>query len=422
MIAWILRYVDDARDEALRAAGLAATGEKLASGSTVRQMQKNLIDKLQKQGFMTVQYGSGERAYQVSLDAYAEMVARSTTREAGNMARETQLKENGYDLMKMSVHFPTCEVCARLQGRVYSISGEDKRFPSIVRVYRNGYRNVHPNCRHIMAPFIEEFRTEDEMQTEIAESNKPFVDPRPEVEKKLYNEEQAKNRRIRQDRYQYERYKARLGEDAPKSFSAFRRMKRVEGEAWENLQGKYKELGKTVVDWKYIQSSEWEDKFKSITPAPPVNVQIKNLAEQILKHRQGTFYEDMYVIDANTGKLKGFQTQSKTAFQVDTNDSLRTAFNNAEDNSLIGIHNHPKSSIPSLGDLNAIVSRSSMKQGVIICHDGTIFTYTKPKAIISEFEYERYLTKHNRYSKMTMEDKGFQDMGLDFSFEYRRIE
>lgn len=261
----ILRYVDTSRDEALRVSGLAATGEKLASGSTVRQMQKNLVGKLQEQGFMTVQYGSGGNAYQVSLDTYTAMVARSTTREAGNMARETQLKENGYDLMKMSVHFPTCEVCAPLQGRVYSISGKDKRFPPIERVYRNGYRNVHPNCRHVMTPFIEELQTDDEMQIEIAESNKPFVDPRPEVEKKLYNKEQQKNRRIRQDRYQYERYKARLGEDAPKSFRAFRQMKTANGVKWEELQEKYRYTG--VID-RIVKNNPSAIVFEKGTPVP----------------------------------------------------------------------------------------------------------------------------------------------------------
>ena len=239
----ILRYVDESRDEALRAAGLLATGEKLASGGTVGKMQKNLLAKLQEQGFMTVQYGSGLKAYQVPLDAYASMVARSTTREAGNIAREKQLEENGYDLMKMSTHYPTCELCAPLQGRVYSISGNDARFPAISRAYRNGYRNVHPNCRHVMTPYIESLQEESELQADIEASNQPFEDPRPEVERNLYNKQQAQNRQARQDLYQYERYKARLGEEAPKTFSAFRRLKNKGGEPWEDLRYYYKYKG-----------------------------------------------------------------------------------------------------------------------------------------------------------------------------------
>ena len=236
----ILRYVDSAQDNALRRAGLEATGEKFASSSTLRQMQKNMIAKLQTEGFMTVQYGSGKGAFQVPIDAYAQMVSRSTTREAGNIARETQLTENGYDLMKMTEHFPTCNVCAALQGRVYSISGKDKRFPALSTAFKSGYRNVHPNCRHSVVPYIEELQTPEELEQEIAQSNKPLVDNRPADERALYNKQQAQTRAFRQDRYQHERYKAALGEDAPKTFGAFRKLKKADGEKWKFMQLDYK--------------------------------------------------------------------------------------------------------------------------------------------------------------------------------------
>ncbi|HOV68834.1 MAG TPA: hypothetical protein PLZ84_00755 [Clostridia bacterium] len=239
----ILRYVETARDNALRMAGLEATGEKLASGSTIRQMKDNLIKKLQEEGFMTVQYGQGENAYQVSLDSYASMVARSTTREAGNIARENQLTANGYDLVKMTTHYPTCHICTQFQGRVYSITGKDKRFPPLSRAFANGYHNIHPNCRHSVHPWIEELREPEEVQQAIAESNRPFKDDRDQKQIDLYNKQQKQNRQMRQDRYQYERYKARLGEDAPKTFSAFRRMKKAGGEAWEDLRCYYKHKG-----------------------------------------------------------------------------------------------------------------------------------------------------------------------------------
>jgi hypothetical protein len=239
----VQRYLDESRDNTLRKIGLESAAEKAASGSTVLDMQKNMIDKLQDEGFMTVQYGSGKNAYQVGIDSYAAMVARSTTREAGNLARENQLTENGYDLVKMTEHHPTCGICAQLQGRVYSVSGDDKRFPPLSQAFKSGYRNVHPNCRHSVHPWIESMQSPEELQETIDKSNKPFKDLRPEEEKTLYNKQQIDNRKMRQDRYQYERYKTRLGDDAPKSFSAFRRMKKVGGEKWGVLQAKYKSLG-----------------------------------------------------------------------------------------------------------------------------------------------------------------------------------
>lgn len=239
----VLRYLDDSRDNALRRIGLEASAEKAATGSTIVDMKKNMIEKLQKEGFMTVQYGSGSKAYQVPLDSYAMLCARSTTREAGNIARENQLIENGYDLVKMTEHYPTCELCARFQGRVYSISGKDKRFPALSMVYAGGYHNVHPNCAHSMTPWIEELEDFKTVKEEIEKSNLPFVDTRNQSEIDLYNQQQAENKRIRQDLYQYERYKSSLGEDAPKTFRAFRRLKKAGGEKWKDLEYYYKYKG-----------------------------------------------------------------------------------------------------------------------------------------------------------------------------------
>lgn len=83
----------------------------------------------------------------------------------------------------------------------------------------------------------------EELQEALDKSNMPFEDSRPEVEKALYNKQQGNIRQLRQDRYQYERYKARLGKDAPKSFHTFRQVKNAGGEAWEDLQYYYKYKG-----------------------------------------------------------------------------------------------------------------------------------------------------------------------------------
>lgn len=237
----VMRYLDESRDEALRRTGLLESGIKAASGGTIVDMKKSMVKRLQDQGFMTVQYGSGSNARQVPLDVYAMLCARSTTREAGNTAREIQLTENGYDLIEMTEHFPTCEVCAALQGKVFSISGNDKRFPPLSMAYRDGYHNVHPNCRHVMVPFIEEF---NDVEEAIKRSNAPYK-PNPE-NVKVYDEQQAKNRRERETLYQYERYKMRLGDDAPKSLAAFKRIKNADGEKWNALQSQYRKSAETT--------------------------------------------------------------------------------------------------------------------------------------------------------------------------------
>ena len=246
----VMRYLDTARDNALRQAGLRSAALKAAAGQTVADMQKDLMQRLANDGFLTVQYGTGKRAYQVGLDSYAAMVARSTTREAGNLARENQLTENGYDLMMMTEHYPTCEACAVLQGRVYSISGRDKRFPPLSRAFPSGYRNVHPNCRHVMTYWIEEMQSPEEIRAALARSNAPFTDNRSDEEIALYSKQQADSRRMRADRSQFERYRQRLGDDAPKSFHTFRRIKNADGQKWKEMQEKYR---------NYLYSQDFDD-------------------------------------------------------------------------------------------------------------------------------------------------------------------
>lgn len=237
----VMRYADTARDNALRHNGLRASAVKIASGQTVRDMQKDLTQRLSEDGFLTVQYGSGKYAYQVGLDSYAAMVTRSTTREAGNLAREKQLVANGYDLVIITKHSPTCELCARVQGRVFSISGNDKRFPPLSEAFPSGYRNVHPNCRCVAVPWIEELQSPEELRAAIAKGSQPLRDERSAKDKALYTKEQAERRQLRADRLQFERYKARLGDDAPQTFSAFRRIKNEDGDRWEALQKEYRQ-------------------------------------------------------------------------------------------------------------------------------------------------------------------------------------
>lgn len=183
----------------------------------------------------------------------------------------------------------------------------------------------------------------------------------------------------------------------------------------------YKNIEKTKVDWNAVKSEKWHNNIDKITDSKNVNNTLRNVSEQLLKQRDGTFYESMYLINAKTGNIEGFNTTSNIKLKVALNDNMKKALNNPE-LELIGIHNHPYSSIPSLSDLNAIAKRSNQSMGVIICHDGTIFTYTKPKCEISKQVYNASLTKHNRYSKITMEDKGFSELGDIYDFEFRRFE
>lgn len=232
--AFVGRMIDDT----VRQASIEAAAQKFATGSTVKEMKKLLIQKLIEEGINGIK---DKRGRMISLDAYAETVARSTTREATNKAVLNQVSAIGYDLVQMSRHSPTCPICAPLQGRVYSISGRDPRFPPLTKAYSGPYANIHPNCRHVLTPYIPELA--HDLQSDIEFSNRPFdIDPRSQRQIEAYNNAQKKKAKLRNDRNQWARYRLALPNDTPKTFSAFRRMKMANSEKWQALQSDYRKI------------------------------------------------------------------------------------------------------------------------------------------------------------------------------------
>lgn len=406
----VMRYLDTARDNALRQAGLCSAALKAAAGQTVADMQKDLMQRLANDGFLTVQYGTGKRAYQVGLDSYAAMVARSTTREAGNLAREKQLTENGYDLMMMTEHYPTCEACAVLQGRVYSISGRDKRFPPLSRAFPSGYRNVHPNCRHVMTYWIEEMQSPEEIRAALARSNAPFTDNRSDEEIALYSKQQADSRRMRADRSQFERYRQRLGEDAPKSFHTFRRIKNADGQKWKEMQSLYRSKFPKNVDNSGESGIIEETSKKSITKITDKvidnvpNVKISGYTDEQCSIIQQQHKELLrYSRDNNESK--------EVAFVFDSKLNNRKEFKGSDDKldfgstlygkELFVMHNHPRNSSYSLNDIIFFWNNDNIKTFTIMKNNGGIEYITKG----NDYDFKKFKLEYDRlYKKIVIND------------------
>ncbi|WP_422445983.1 phage minor capsid protein [Thermoanaerobacterium sp. DL9XJH110] len=169
-------------NDEFRRIGLEETGRKFVSGTTVRDMKQRLVQRLLDQG-QTAFIDKLGRKWR--LDSYAEMVARTTTREAATIATINECKEFGVDLVRISTHYPTCELCAPLQGKVFSLSGRDKRYPKY-----DGDRArvpVHPNCRHVLMPYIRKLDPNAD-ETQRYSNTSLTKDPRSEAEKQAYKE------------------------------------------------------------------------------------------------------------------------------------------------------------------------------------------------------------------------------------------
>lgn len=226
-------------EDSIRKIALEDASMKFATGQTIRQLQKELVNDLISNNIYCMKDKLGRN---IPLSAYAETVARSIVAETQNTCVKNVMQENGHDLVKMTSHFGSCPVCVPYEGRVYSLSGKDTRFPSIKTVpgYSAGYNNIHPRCSHRIRPYVEKYNDVDK---DIKDSNKPFNIPKEkEASVNKYYEEQQKKAVLRNNKKQYEKIKIALGEEAPKSFQGYLRMKNSNSDNYKELKRKYREI------------------------------------------------------------------------------------------------------------------------------------------------------------------------------------
>ena len=250
-------------EDEIRQAGLNASALKESTGGTVRAMQKDLekrlmgLDLKQPDGKIGVKY-KNHRV--VPLDTYSKMVARTTPAEAQNKAKLVQGAALGHDLVKITEHSPTCEVCAKYQGRVYALTaeaatgkykgpdGEPLYFPLLYETaLQRGYETIHPSCRHRLRILVAAFYTAKELKAMSDYSMRPFKDNRADDERKAYAAEQAENRQRNQDYRQWQRYTSQLGSDVP-NFAGFRSMKRADSERWALTQLDYRRRRELLIN------------------------------------------------------------------------------------------------------------------------------------------------------------------------------
>ncbi len=224
-------------NDVYRRSSLDAIASRLITGETLKKTSKALaVDILERTG---IPYFTDKAGRQWKLDNYATMVARTTTREANTMGTLARAKAGGYNLIQLSEHYPTCELCAPLQGIVYTTDPADHRYPA----WSDDYCPVHPNCLHTIHIYIERYDSDPEKTLQRAKSFDPTKDPRPLRERQFYNAIQKGNTKVNALRNQFANYQARLGKKAG-TIQSFSRAKNTRGASWRTLQTAFREAGR----------------------------------------------------------------------------------------------------------------------------------------------------------------------------------
>ncbi|WP_342537345.1 phage minor capsid protein [Sporosarcina sp. FSL K6-3508] len=210
----------------------------VASAAKKRKVTEKVAESFAEHGMTSFVTSDGKN---LPLDFYSEVVTRTNMQNAENRGRVDWFEDNGKDLVIINGVTPTCRHCYAHRGVVFSISGKDKRFPPLTKERTPPY---HPNCMC----YVEEYKEAElddryvEADIERSKNFNPEEDRRPDNIKKAYDKKQASNRKNNYEKKAYARMVAALGDEAPATLGAFKRMKRGQTPKYKELQKMMREV------------------------------------------------------------------------------------------------------------------------------------------------------------------------------------
>lgn len=146
----------------------------------------------------------------------------------------------------------------------------------------------------------------------------------------------------------------------------------------------------TQINHSYIDSGEYRKKFDKISDNAKLNKVLYSLAKDMLNHRAGTLYEDMYWLNPDTAEIMAKELDGLTEEQIDYSTNTMKIVDTTS--GLLTIHSHPNSYPPSAVDFNSNYSHDYVL-GIICCHDGRIFIYSANEKIDEDL-YTAYVKKY----------------------------
>lgn len=240
--------------DVFRRTGLEVTASMEATGQGVYKTLPEFIQVLRREGVTAFVDKAGRNW---SLHTYGSMVLRTTSRQAEVLAVLTA--DPDQDLYQISSHGTTCEICAPLEGRVYSRSGTDPDFPPLAIAFgkvdpagpddlANTWLNIHPGCLHVLLPWTPAGRSPEEIQKikdfSSLKKNPLSVDPRSKSQIEAYRQKEAARAKWLREYRQWERYRMTLGDKVPKTFATFQKHKLADDEKYKAWEKQYREANR----------------------------------------------------------------------------------------------------------------------------------------------------------------------------------
>ena len=180
----------------------------------------------------------------------------------------------------------------------------------------------------------------------------------------------------------------------------------------------------------YVRSDKFVDKLKNHPKTSHISEPIARVSRQMLQHRNGTPFEDYYLLNADTGRVIALSNKARKRKGVVYNEQVRKTFKESPEQSLVSMHNHPSGYPPSLSDFVSLQQRSknnTVKYGLTIGHDGSVYWYSKPNKRIhkkANQEYENLIEKMIKlgYTEVKAQEKTLALFAEKYDFTFERID
>lgn len=171
-------------------------------------------------------------------------------------------------------------------------------------------------------------------------------------------------------------------------------------------------------DMEYINSEEFAKKFKHITDNPKVNQALLECSRAAIAHRNGTLYEDMYLINGNTGEIMASQLNTPSEQSINHNEEMKKALIKAKADNIpvIAIHTHPEGFPPSVDDFNSAF-KFDYSLGVVAGYNGQVYVYNTPDIFVENTEGVQEDIAFAHRSGFDI-DRAYQETFINYGLKY----
>ena len=381
----MLRMVNDQYRSTIYNAQVMSNSGAFTLQQSIDKATKDFL----KAGINCIQYKGGRR---VNIASYAEMAIRTANKRAILISEGDA--RNAYDVhtVRISKYGGCSETCLPWQGRIYvddvysggtKEEAQEKKLPLLSEAIEGGL--FHPNCRHRATTYfydlkkslgkIQEDDVENPLDEQVHRKNQLHIQQQKRIETGALDQKNVVDAKDRREQW--------IDKDVRLFFN-------------EDLLSDFKKMKKQDALPKAFQFTEEKEN------------NLLAVYQKIDKRFLSDGNEHLAMCRADTGELIEITTSNEKNHVV-PNKMMLKLLDESNPNTFTLIHNHPKRTPISIGDLITTIQNPSIKETIVINDLGEIYFFSVGNGARINIENKEniaeFVKKYYSYVKLFNGDK-----------------